>query len=187
MAESVEGCRFVEPRSLYGCTYGELHEAFIKMVPSFDVLVRIPPVSVIGKQPLPSPFPSAIPVFPFMGTASNCPKLSLPPFLEVDAGTLHWNPLALAPGLSGPSLTLCFVQPLPVSLPDLLTPQPVSALSQPSASTTNNPTSRQNRSIRDSADSSRYPAKNPVTVDRGSPTNRSSANAGSSQPQSRAG
>ena len=38
---------------------------------------------------------------------------------------------------------------LPVSLPDLVHPQPVSALSQPSASTTHNPTSWQNRSIND--------------------------------------
>jgi putative component of membrane protein insertase Oxa1/YidC/SpoIIIJ protein YidD len=69
MAESMEGCRFVEPCSLYGCTYGELHEAFIKMVFSFDVLVRIPPVLVIGNQPLPAPFPGGIPVFPLQGTA----------------------------------------------------------------------------------------------------------------------
>jgi hypothetical protein len=71
MAESMEGCRFVEPCSLYGCTYGELHEAFIKMVFSFDVLVRIPPVLVIGNQPLPALFPIGIPAFPLQGTASS--------------------------------------------------------------------------------------------------------------------
>ena len=83
--------------------------------------------------------------------------------------------------------SLSFVQPLPVSLPDLVAPQRVSAQSQLSASTTHNPTSRQNRSIKDWADPSRYPTNNLVTLDRGSPTSRSSANACSSQPQSRAG
>jgi hypothetical protein len=80
---------------------------------------------------------------------ASAPRLSLSPFLVADAGTLLWNPLVLAPGLYGPSITLFLVQPLPFSLPDPVALQPVSALSQPSASTTHNPTSWQNRSIKD--------------------------------------
>jgi hypothetical protein len=49
---------------------------------------------------------------------ASAPKLSLPPFLEEDDGTLVWNPFALSPGLSEPCPTLCFVQPLLVSHPD---------------------------------------------------------------------
>ena len=79
----------------------------------------------------------------------------------------------LAPGSLGLSLTLSFIQPLLNLLLVLVAPQPVSALCQPSASTTDNPTSWQNRSIKDGADSSRYPARKRVTVDRGSATNRS--------------
>jgi len=67
MAEGVAGRRFADPRSLHGCAHGALHEARIEMVPSFDVLARIPPASALRKQPLPAPFPGGIPVFPLQG------------------------------------------------------------------------------------------------------------------------
>ena len=88
-------------------------------------------------------------------------------FLVAGAGTSqrHLTSLYLLKLEPGYYTFLC--SPLPVLLPDLVAPQPVSALIQPTASTIHNPTSRQNRSIKDWADTSRYPAKNPVTVDRG--------------------
>ena len=80
MAEGVAGRRFADPRSLHGCTHGALHEARIEMVPSFDVLARIPPASALGKQLLPAPFPGGIPVFPLQGMGQ---LHSAPPCREI--------------------------------------------------------------------------------------------------------
>ena len=118
------------------------------------------PASVgLGETAITSPVPSRHSGISSPEHCSELTDLPPPPFLVAGAGSLLWNPLALAQGLSGPCLTLTLVQPLPVSLPDIVALQPVSALRQPSASTTNNHTSWQSRSINDLADSRRYPAR----------------------------
>ncbi len=64
------------------------------MVPSFDVLVRIPRASPLGKQPLPAPFAGGIPVFPPLGieqflAASTCREIGLVLVLHLFVG--HFN------------------------------------------------------------------------------------------------
>jgi len=66
--EGVAGGPFCEARGSDGVMNGSLNEALIKMVPSLEAGLDIPPAVLLRENPLPAPLSSGVWVFPFKGS-----------------------------------------------------------------------------------------------------------------------